>query len=152
MDTIFMNSKNSRTSDPHRLLLNLTDKINLKRKDNHVAFSNLRICYALKNMKNSSKNNKFKIPASTWNEEFELPDVSYSVSEIQDYCEYILKKHGEKTNHPSIRIYINKIENRITFKIKIGYYLELLTPETVKLLGDIKNKIARMKMVKMYLI
>ena len=62
--------------------------------------------------------------APTWNEEFELPDGSYSISDVQDYFEYILKKHGEKAVNPSIKIYINKIENRITFKIKIGHYLD----------------------------
>ena len=141
MDTIFMNSENSKTSDPHRLLLNLTDKINLKRSDKYVALSNLSIYYTWKNIKKSYKNNKFKISAPTWNEEFELPDGSYSVSDIQDYFEYILKKHGENINNPSIKIYVNKIENRITFKIKTGYYLELLTRETLKLLRSTKNKI-----------
>ena len=93
--------------------------------------------------KKSYKNNKFKISAPTWNDQFELPDGSYSASDIQDYFEYILKNHREKTDNPSIRIYVNKIENRITFKIKTGYYLELLTPETIKLLGSIKNKITK---------
>ena len=86
-----MNSENSKTSDPHRLLLNLTDKIDLRRKDKYIALSNLSIYYTWKNIKKSYKNNKFKIPAPTWNEEFELPDGSYSVSDIQDYFEYILK-------------------------------------------------------------
>ena len=54
-----------------------------------------------------------------------------------------MKKHGEKTVHPSVIIYINKTENRITFKIKAGYYLELLTPETMKLLGCTKSKIKK---------
>ena len=76
-------------------------------------------------------------------EEFELPDGSYSISDIQDYFEYILKKHGEKIVNPSLRIYTNKIENRITFKIKTGYYLELLTPETMKSLGSSKSKTAK---------
>ena len=70
----------------------------------------------------------FKISAPTWNGEFELPDGPYSVSDIQDYFEYILKKRGEKTNNPSMRIYVNKIENRIMFEINTGYYLERLTP------------------------
>ena len=73
------------------------------------------------------KNNKFKISTPTWNDKFELPDGSYSVSDIQDYFDNILKKHGEMADNPSIRIYINKMENRITFKIKTGHYLELLT-------------------------
>ena len=85
MDTIFKNSKNSETSDPHRLLLNLTDKINLKGSDRYVVLSNLSIYYTWKNIKKSYKNNKFKISVPTWNEEFELPDGSYSVSYIQNY-------------------------------------------------------------------
>ena len=89
------------------------------------------------------KNNRFKISAPTWNGEFELPDGSYSIPDIQGYFEHILKIHGEKTVNPSIRIYINKIENRITFKIRTGYYLELLTPATMKLLGSTKSKITK---------
>ena len=67
------------------------------------------------------------------------------MSDIQDYFEYVLKKHGENVDNPSIQIYVNKIENRITFKIKNGYSLELLTPETMKLLGSTKNKITKDK-------
>ena len=78
-----MNSENSKTSDPLRLLLNLPDKINLKRSDKYVALSNLSIYYTWKNITKSCKNDKFKISALTWNEEFELPDGSYSVSDIQ---------------------------------------------------------------------
>ena len=80
-----------------------------------------------------------------WNEEFELPDGSYSVSDIQYYFEYILKKHSESVDNPSIRIYVNKIENRITFKIKSGYYLELLRLETMKLFGSAEKKINKDK-------
>ena len=138
-----MNSKNSGTSDPHKLLLNLTDKINLKRSDKYVFLSNLSIYYTWKNIEMSYKNNKFRISAPTWNEEYELRGGSYFVSDIQDYFEYILKKHGEKTVNSSIRIYLNKIENRITFKIKTGYYLELLTLETKKLLGSTNNEITK---------
>ena len=106
----------------------------------------------MESIKKSYKNNKFKISAPTWNEEFELLDGSYSISDIQDYFEYILRKHGEKTVNPSIKIYTNKMENRITFKIKTGYYLEFLTPETMKLLGSTKSKTTKMKMVKTCLI
>ena len=88
----------------------------------------------------SYNNNKFKISAPTWNDEFELPDGSYSVSDIQDYFEYILKKHGEDIDKPSVQIYVNKAENRVTFKIKNGHSLELLTSETMKLLGSTENK------------
>ena len=86
-----MNSGNSKTSDPQRLLPNLTDKINLKRSDKYVALSNFRIYYTWKNIKKSYKNNEFKISTPTWNGEFELPDGSYSASYIQYYFENILK-------------------------------------------------------------
>ena len=87
-----MNSGNSKTPDPHILLLNLSSKINLKRTDKYVALSNLSIYCTWKNIKRSYKNDKFKISATTRNEEFELPDGSYSVSDIQDSFKYILKK------------------------------------------------------------
>ena len=143
---------NSGTSDPHKLLLNLKDKTNLKKGDKYVALSNLSIDYIWENTKKSYKNNKFKILSPTWNEEFELSDRSYSVSDIQYYFEYILKKHGEKTDNPSIKTYINKIEIRITFKIKTGHCLKFLTPETMKLLGSTKSKITKDEMVKICLI
>ena len=111
INTIFMNSENSKTSDPPRLLLNGTDKMNQKRSDKHAALSNLSYYYTWKNIKKSYKNNKSKISAPTWNEEFELPDGSYPVSHIQDYFEYILKEHETVTNNLSIRIYVNKIGN-----------------------------------------
>ena len=93
MDTIFMNSENSKTSEPHRPLLNLADKINLKRSDLYIALWNLSMYYTWKNMKKWYKNNEFKISAPTWNKKLDLPDGFYSVSDIQDYFEYILKKH-----------------------------------------------------------
>ena len=74
-----------------------------------------------------------------------IPDGSYSISDFQDDFQYILKKHGENTDKASIQIYVNKIENRITFKIKNGYSLELLTKETMKLLGSTENKITKDK-------
>ena len=96
-------------------------------------------------MKSSYNNNEFKISAPTWSDEFELPDGSYSISDIQDYFEYILQKHSENVDNQSIKIYVNKIKNRITFKIRKGYYLELLTPETMKLLGSTERKITKNK-------
>ena len=140
-----MNSENSRTSEYHVLVLKLADKLDLRRGQKSVALSNLSIYYTWKNVKSSYNNNPFKISAPNWSEEFELPDGSYSISDIQDYFEYILKKHNENVDNPSIKIYVNKIENRITFKIKNGYFLELLTPETMKLLGSTKNKITKDK-------
>ena len=74
-----MNSKNSKTPDPLRLLLNLADKIDLKRKNKYIALLSLTIYYTWKNIKKSYKNNKFKISVPTWNEEFELPDKTYSI-------------------------------------------------------------------------
>ena len=116
----------------------------LKRFEKVIALSNLSIYYKWR--KQSSYNNsKFKISAPTWFDEIELPNGSYSVSYIQDYFKYVLKKHRENTNKPSAQIYINKTENTITFKIKDEYSLELLTPETMKLLGSTENKITKDK-------
>ena len=137
MDTIFVNTENGRTSEYHALLLNLTNKIDLR--------SEKLLHYTWKNIKSSYNNNKFQISAPTWSEEFELPAGSYSIPDIQDYFKYILKKHSESVDNPSIRIFVNKIENRITFKTKSGYYLELLTPETMKLLGSTVSKINKDK-------
>ena len=145
MDTIFMNTENSKTSKSHILILKLTDKLDLRIGKKVIALSNLSIYYTWKNINSSYNNNKFKISAPTWNDKFELPDGSYSVSDIQDYFEYILKKHGEDIDKPSVQIYVNKIENRVTFKIKNGYSLELLTLETMKLLGSTENKITENK-------
>ena len=101
-------------------MLKLTDKLDLRRDQKTVALSNLSIYYTWKNMKSSYNNNEFKISAPMWSEEFKLPDGSYSISDIQDYFKYTLKKHNENVDNPSIRMYVNKIENRITFKIKSG--------------------------------
>ena len=110
-----------------------------------IALSNLSIYYTWRNIKSLYNNNIFKISVPTWNDEIELPDGSYSVPDIQDYFQYIFKKHGENTNKPSVQIYVNKIENRITFKIKNGYSFELLTPDTTTLLGSTENKITEDK-------
>ena len=141
MDTIFINSENTRTPKPHILILKLIDKLDLRIGKKVIVLSNLSIYYTWKNIKNLYNNNKFKISEATWNDESELPDGSYSTSDIQDYFEYILNKHGEDIDKSSVQIYVNRIENRITFKIKSGYSLELLTSETMKLLESTKNKI-----------
>ena len=91
-----MSSGNNKTSDPHTLLLSITDKIDVRRKDKYIALSNLSIYFTWKNIKKSYENNIFKIAVSTWNKELELSDESYSISDIQDYFEYMLKMHGEK--------------------------------------------------------
>ena len=116
MDTIFMNSGNCKTSDAHILILRLTDKLDLRRGEKSIDLSNLSIYYTWKNIKSSYNNNKFKISAPTWNAKFELPDGN-SVSNIQDYFEHIFQKHRENTDNLLIRLYVNKIENRIIFKI-----------------------------------
>ena len=99
MDTIFINSKNSRTPEYHVLVLKLTNKLDLRRGQKSVTLSNLSIYYTWKNIKSLYNNNKFKISASKWSDEFQLPDGSYSISDIQDYFEYILKKHSENVNN-----------------------------------------------------
>ena len=104
-----------------------------------MALGNLSIYYTWKNFKSTYNNNKFKISAPTWNETFDLPDGSYNISEIQDYIEYIIKKHETIGENAPILIYANTINNRIVFKIKSGYKLELLSKETMKLLGSTKD-------------
>ena len=140
-----MNSENSKTSEPHVIVLKVTNKLDLRIGEKIIALSNLSIYYTWKNIKNPYNNNRFKKTALTWNDKFELPDGSCSVSDIQDYFEWILKKHGENTGKPSVKIYVNKIESRVTFRIKDGYSLELLTPEIMNLLGSSKIRITKDK-------
>ena len=118
-----MNSENSKTSKSHVLLLKLTNKSDLRIGGKVIALTNLSIYYTWRNIKSSYNNNKFKISAPTWNDEFELPDRSYCVSGIQDYFEFILEKHGEDIDEPSVQTYANQIENRITFKLKMDIVL-----------------------------
>ena len=101
-----------------------------------MALANLSIYYTWKNVKSIYKNNKFKISAPTWSQKFDLPDGSYNIPEIQDYFEYIIKKHETITETSPILIYANNITNTIVFKIKTGYKLEILSKETMKLLGS----------------
>ena len=111
----------------------------MRRKGKYIALSNLVFIIHGKIQKKSYKNDKFKTSAPTWNEEYELPDGSYSVSDFNILFWIYIQKAWGKTVNPSIKIFINKIENTITFKIKTEYYLELLNPETVKLLGSTKS-------------
>ena len=145
METIFMNTENSKTNEYHRFKLDLANKLNLKDPKKNMALANLSIYYTWKNIKSEYSNNKFKISAPTWNDTFDLPDGSYSIADIQDYFEFIIKKHETLTENPPIQIYPNKIKNRIVFKIKTGYKLELLTPETMKLLGSTKKVVDKDK-------
>ena len=141
METFFMNTKNSKTSEPHRLKYNLIDKLDLKNPNKNMALPSLSIYYTWKNVKSTYNDNKFKISAPTWNDTFDLPDGSYNIPAIQNYTEYIIKKHETTAETAPILIYTYKISNRIVFKIKTGYKLELLSKETMKLLGSTKDTI-----------
>ena len=99
----------------------------------------------MENIKSEYSNNKFKILVPTWNDTFDLPDGSYSIADIQDYFEFIIIKQESLTENPSVEIYPNKIKNRTVFKIKTGYKLQLLTPETMKLLGSSKKDVDKDK-------
>ena len=136
-----MNTENSKTNEPHKFKLDLTGKLNLKNPNKNMALANLSIYYTWKNITSEYKNNKFKISAPTWNYTFDLLDGSYSISDIQVYFEFIIKKHETLTENAPIQIYPYKITNRIVFKTKTGYKLELLTPETIKLLGSTKKDV-----------
>ena len=100
METIFMNTENSKTNESHRFRLDLTDKLK-----KNMALVNLSIYYTWRNIKSEYNNNKFKISAPTWNDTFDLPDGSYTIDDIQDYFEFIIKKHETLIDNPSIKIY-----------------------------------------------
>ena len=141
METFFMNSKNSKTNKPNRFKYDLIDKLDLKNPNKNMALGSLSIYYTWQNVKSTYSNNKFKISAPTWNETFDLPDGSYNIPEIQDYIEYIIKKHEAIGETAPILIYANTKTNRIVFKIKTGYKLELLLKETMKLFESTKDPI-----------
>ena len=141
METILINTKNSKTNEPHRFRLSLADKLNLNNPNKNMALANLSIYYTWKNIKSAYNNNIFKISAPTLNGEFDLPDGSYSIADIQDYFEFIIKKHKTLTGNPPMQIYPNKIKNRIVFNVKTGYKLELLSSETMKLLESTEKDV-----------
>ena len=140
-----MNTANSKTKHPNRFVYTFTDKLNLKNPNKNIALANLSIYYTWKNIKSDYNNNKFKISAPTWNDTFDVPDGSYSIAALQDYFEYIIKEHETIANLSPVLIYANEINNRIIFKIKSGYKLELLSKETMKLLGSTTNSIDKDK-------
>ena len=111
-----MNTENSKTNEPHGSKLDLTDKRNLKNPNKNMALANSSIYCTWKYIKSEYKNHDFKISAPTWNDTFDLPDGSYSISDIQDYFEFIIKKHEILTENPPIQSYSNKIKNRIVYK------------------------------------
>ena len=134
MNTIFMTTKNSGTTDSHRYRLNLSSKINLKQPRKYVALANLSMYYTWKNVTKAHNNGKFTISAPTWSETFELPEGSYNIADINDYFRYIVQKHT-KDHEKDIEIFANRVKNRVSFKLGAGVSLELRTPETQKLLG-----------------
>ena len=117
----------------------LIDKLDFKNPNKNMALGSLSIYYTWKNVKSTYNNNKFKISAPTWNETLDLPDGSYNIPKIQDYIEYIIKNHETIGETAPILIYAYTINNRIVFKIKTGYKLELLSKKTMKLLGSTKE-------------
>ena len=141
MDAVFINSKNSKNSDSHRLLLNLLEKLNLKRSDRYLSLSDLSIYYTWKNIKKSCKNNKYKISTPTWNGEWIKSWIIFCNRYLRLFWIIIVLLWIVLTDNLSIRIYVNKIKNGMIFKIKTGYYLKLLTPEKMKLLGSTETKI-----------
>ena len=119
-----MNTLNSKTNESNKFIYQFTDKLNLKNPNKNMALANLSIYYTRKNIKSEYNNNNFKISAPTWYDEFNFPDGSCSVSDIQDYFEYIIKKHETIADNPPLQIYVHKMKSRIVFKIKTGYKLE----------------------------
>ena len=142
-----MNTLNSEANESHRFVYQFPDKLNLKNPDKNIALANLSISCTWRNIKSEYNNNKFKISAPTWNDEFNLPDGSYSLFDIQDYFEYIINEHETITDadNPPVQIDVNEIKNKIVFKIKTDYKLELLTEETMQLLGSSKTVIDKNK-------
>ena len=116
METIFMNTENSKTNEPHIFKLDLTDKLNLKNPNKNMALANLSIYDTWKNIKSEYNNNKFEISSPTWNDTFDLPDGSYSISDIHDYFEFIIKKHETLTENSPIQMYPNKIKIELFLK------------------------------------
>ena len=138
MDTILINSENSKTSDPHRLLPNLTDKINLKRSDKYVALSNFNVDYAWKNIKSYTKIINLNIsPNMEWRIWISWL-IIFSIRHSRLFWVYHQKLKTVSDN-PSIKLRLNKIENKM-FKTEAGYYLKLLTPETMKIFVSTKIK------------
>ena len=145
METFFMNTKDSKTNESHRFKYDLIDKLDFKNPNKNMALANLSIYYTWKNVKLIYKKNEYKISATTWNEAFDLSDGSYNIPAIQNYFECVIKKYETITGTAPILIYANNVINRIVFKIKTGYKLELLSEETMKLLGSTSSIIDKDK-------
>ena len=131
-----MNTTNSKTKHLNKFVCNFTDKLNLKNPNKNIALANLSIYYTWKNIKSDYNNNEFKISAPALNDTFDVTDGSYSIAALQNYFEYIINKQETMADVSPVLIYVNEINNRIVFKIKSGYKLELLSKETTRLLGS----------------
>ena len=142
---MFMNTANSKTKHSNKFVYNFIDKLNLKNPNKNIALASLSIYYTWKNVKSDYNNNKFKISGPTWNDTSDVPDSSYSIAALQNYFEYIIKKHGTIADVSPVLIFVNGINSKIVFKIKSGYKLELLSKETMKLLGSTSNGIDKDK-------
>ena len=118
-----MNTENRKTNKPHKFIFNFSQRLDLRSSNEHVYLQNLFLTRGIYIKKKQYENNKLKIIAPTWNDEFDLSDGSYSVSYIQDYIKYIIRKLEILTKTPPIHVYINRINNRLMFKIKDGYRL-----------------------------
>ena len=140
-----MNTANRKTKHSNKFVYNFIDKSNLKNPNKNIELANLSIYYTWKNVKSDYNNNKFKISVPTWNDTFDVPDGSYSIAALQNYFEYIIRKHETIADVSPVLIYVNEINNRIVFKIKSGYKVELLSKETMRLLGSRSNSIDKDK-------
>ena len=146
LSKLLMITKYSKTNEPHKFVLNLSQRLNSRSWKKHVALQNLWICYTWLNIRKQYKNNKLKLVVPMWNNEFEFPDGSYSVSDVQDYIEYIIEKHKKITKVPPASVYSNRINNKLVFEIKDAFNLELQTSEEMnpfvrtKKLIEKKNK------------
>ena len=132
---MLINTENSKTNEPHRFVLTLSQILDLRSSNKYVPLQNLSFYYTWKNIRKQYKSSKPKIIAPTWNDEFELTDGSYSVRYSRLY-RYIIRKHEILTTIPPTHVCINRINNRLAFKIKDGYKLEFQTPETMNSFGS----------------
>ena len=139
--TIFMNSGNSKAPNPHILLLNLSDKINLKKVINMLLYQILEFTVWKSHTK--TINLKYQLQHEIENLNYLIDHTLYQIFKI--ILNISLKKREKAAENPSIRLYVNETENRITFRIKTVYYLKILTPETMKLLGNTKSETTKDK-------
>ena len=108
---MFVNTLNSKTNGSNKFMCQFTDKLNLKNPNKNMALANFSIYYTWKNIKSEYNNNKFEISSPTWNDSFDLPDGSYSVSDIKDYFEYIIKNHETIADNLPVQIYVQRKKN-----------------------------------------